>query len=278
MRIKYNDTIKTLGPQAARFVTALHERQHLLFQLEDVIGITGLKPASARSFIRQLVGRGIAARLRPGLYNLVPFELGREKEFMGNPYVVARELIGGRGYYVSHGSAMSIHRMTTQPQLVVHVTSPRPMRNRTILGTEFRFIRCKPNHLFGVAESWVNKQEKIMVSDPERTILDGLKAPEYCGGITEVAKALWMRRDAIDTKKLVRYAVRLDVTAVINRLGHLMEVLEVGSQTDLESLRRRLTATYVLFDPLLPAEGKFLARWRLRLNVSAEEIKALLRT
>lgn len=278
MRIKYNDTIKTLGPQAARFVTTLHERQHLLFKLEDVVKITGLKAVSARSFIRELVGRGIAARLRPGLYNLVPFELGREKEFMGNPYVVARELIGAEDYYVSHGSAMSIHRMTTQPQLVVHVTSPKPMRNRAILGTEFRFIRCKPNHLFGVAESWVNKQEKIMVSDPERTILDGLKAPEYCGGITEVAKALSMQRDAIDTKKLVKYAVRLDVTAVINRLGHLMEVLEVGSQTDLESLRKRLTATYVLFDPLLPAEGKFLARWRLRLNVSADEIKALLRT
>ena len=278
MRIKYNDTIKTLGPQAARFVTTLHERQHLLFNLEDVVKITGLRPVSARSFIRELVSRGIAARLRPGLYNLVPFELGREKEFMGNPYVVARELIGGEDYYISHGSAMSIHRMTTQPQLLVHAASPKPMRNRTILGTEFRFIRCKPNHLFGVAESWVNKQDQIMVSDPERTILDGLKAPEYCGGITEVAKALWMRQDAIDTKKIVKYAVRLDVTAVINRLGHLMEVLEIGSQADLAPLRKRLTATYVLFDPLLPAVGKFLARWKLRLNVSAEEIKALLRT
>lgn len=278
MRIKYNEPLKTLGPQAARFVTTLHERQRLLFRLEDVVKITGLRPVSARSFIREIVGRGIAARLRPGLYNLVPFELGREKEFMGNPYVVARELIGGKNYYISHGSAMSVHRMTTQPQLVVHVSSPKPMRNCKIFGTEFRFIRCKPEHLFGVVESWVNKQDRVMVSDLERTVLDGLKAPEYCGGITEVAKALWMRRDAIDAKKLVKYAVRLDVTTVINRLGHLMEVLGLGSQTDVKPLRERLTSTYVLLDPLLPAEGKFLARWRLRLNVSDEEIKALLRT
>jgi predicted transcriptional regulator of viral defense system len=36
-----------------------------------------------------------------------------------------------------------------------------------------------------------------------------------------------------------------------------------------------LTATYHLLDPVLPAEGKFLSRWRLRLNVSPEEIRML---
>jgi predicted transcriptional regulator of viral defense system len=29
---------------------------------------------------------------------------------------------------------------------------------------------------------------------------------------------------------------------------------------------------------MLPEEGKFMARWRLRLNVSTEEIKAVVRT
>jgi predicted transcriptional regulator of viral defense system len=99
-----------------------------------------------------------------------------------------------RLYYLSHVSAMDVHGMLTQPQLLVHVTSPAPMRGRTILGTEFRFVRCKPSDSFGTAEHWVEKQEKVVVSDLERTVLDGLKQPEYCGGFTQVANGLWMRR------------------------------------------------------------------------------------
>lgn len=276
MAQEYN--LKTLGSQAARFVTTLQERHHLAFALPEVEEITGLKAASARSFIRALVNRGVAARLRPGLFHLVPFELGRAKEYLGNPYVVARELLGGREYYISHASAMDIHRMTTQPQLVVYATSPKPPRGRTVFGTEFRFVRCPRDRFFGFAEQWVDKQEKVMVSDPERTVLDGLKAPEYCGGVTEVAKGLGMRRSDIDVRKLVEYALRLGKSAVIGRLGQLMDVLEIGTENDRAALRQRLGKAYVLLDPTLPAEGKFLAKWRLRLNISAEELRAILRT
>ncbi|OIO08811.1 MAG: hypothetical protein AUJ52_07575 [Elusimicrobia bacterium CG1_02_63_36] len=274
MTQKYN--LKTLGPQAALFVTTLQERHHLAFALPEVAEITGLKAASARSFIRALVNRGVAARLRPGLFHLVPYELGREKAYLGNPYVAARELLGGREHYISHASAMDIHRMSTQPQLVVYATSPKAPRGRTVFGTEFRFVRCPRDRFFGFGEQWVDKQEKVMVSDLERTVLDGLKAPEYCGGVTEVAKGLGMRRHNINVGKLVEYALRLGKSAVIGRLGQLMDALDVGTESDRAALRQRLGKAYVLLDPTLPAEGKFLAKWRLRLNISAEELRAVL--
>lgn len=278
MRTKDNTSPKTLGPRAAQLVAMLHERGRLVFTLADVADITGLSGASARSFVRKLVGRGVATRLRSGLYILVPFELGREREYLGNPYVVARELAAGKAYYVSHASAMDIHGMLTQPQLVVTVTSPAPMRGRTILGTEFRFVRCKPSDVFGTVEQWVGKQEKVVVSDLERTLVDGLKQPEHCGGMTEVAKGLSMRRADVSVKKLVDYVLRLDVGAVIRRLGYLMEAYGIGGPEELARLREKLTPTYNLLDPVLPPEGKFLARWRLRLNVSPEEIQAVART
>ncbi len=274
----YHEPSKTLGPQGAHLVATLHERGRRIFTLAEVIEVTGLKPPSARSFIRKLVDRGIAARLRSGLYILVPFELGHAREYLGNPYVVARELTRGKPYYVSHGSAMDIHGMTTQPQLVVYITSPAPMRARTILGTEFRFVLCKPRHLFGTAEEWVEKQERVVVSDVERTVLDGLKQPQYCGGFTEVAKGFWMRRGEVDVQRLVDYALRLDVGAVIRRVGYLLEAYRVEAPDQVERLRARLTDAYQLLDPLLPPEGKFLARWRLRLNVDPEEIQAVVRT
>lgn len=273
-----HDSPKTLGPQAARLVTELHERGKTLFSHADVGEITGLQPKSARNFVASLVHRGVATRLKPGLFILVPFELGRERQYLGNPLVVARALAGGSDHYISHASAMNVHQMVTQPQLVEYVTCPRAIRPRVVLGTEFRFVRCKPKHLFGIMDHWMTKTRKIRVSDLERTVIDGLRQSEYCGGFSEVAKGFWMRRENINVKKLVGYALVLDIGAVYRRLGYLLELFKTEENGQLELLRQKVTSFYVLLDPILPAEGKFIARWRLQLNVSPEEIKAIIRT
>lgn len=269
---------KTLGPQSAELVMTLHERNRAIFRLEDVRDITGLADTSARSFVRKLVDRGVAARLKPGLYTLVPFELGREHRYAGNPLVVAREMMHGEEYFLSHATAMEIHGMTTQPQMVVIVSTPKPRRPATAQGVEFRFVRCRRERLFGLTEHWATKQEAVRVSDLERTIIDGLKQPEHCGGVTEVAKGLWMRRRDMDIERLVRYAKRVGVGAVVRRLGFLLETYEMAAAKELARLAKGLSATYVRLDPILPAEGKRLHRWRLQLNVAPEELRALVGT
>jgi predicted transcriptional regulator of viral defense system len=273
-----SESTKTLGHRTGPLVAMLHERGRTLFTHADVEKITGLTAKSARNLVAGLVNRGLATRLKPGLFNLVPFELGREREYLGNPYVVARELADTPEYYVSHASAMDLHQMVTQPQLVVFVASPKAIRPRSVLGTEFRFVRCKREDMFGVAELWATKTERVRVSDLEHTVIDGLKQPEHCGGLTEVAKGFWLRRDSIAIPKLVDYALRLGVGSVVRRLGFLLETFEVDSPDEIDRLRRALTATYAPLDPLMPAEGTWNARWRVRVNVDPEELRALVRT
>jgi predicted transcriptional regulator of viral defense system len=276
--MKNNKQLKTLGPRLAFLVAELYERQKTIFSNRDVEAITGLNSKSARGVSIRLVDRGLATRLKPGLFILVPPELGHERVYLGDPYVVANEIVGGADYFISHASAMDINQMVTQPQLVVYTTTMQTIRTCFVLGTEFRFVRCKPEHFFGATDHWVTKTRKIRVSDPERTVIDGLRQPGYCGGFSEIAKGFWMRRRDMDIKKLVAYALMLDIGAVYRRLGYLLEMFETQETGQLELLRRKLTATYVLLDPTLPTEGKFIARWRLRLNVSPEEIKTLIRT
>lgn len=270
--------LKTLGPRLAFLVAELYEQQKTIFSIRDVEAITGLSSNSARGLASRLVSRGLATRLKPGLYILVPSELGHEREYLGDPYVVAAELVGGHDYFISHASAMDIHQMVTQPQFVVYTTAEKSVRPRSVLGTEFRFVRCKSEHLFGAMDHWVTKTRKIKVSDLERTVIDGLRQSEYCGGFSEVAKGFWMRRQDMDVKKLVEYALLLDIGAVYRRLGYLLELFETEELGQLDLLRKKLTNSYVLLDQMLPAEGKFIARWRLQLNVSPEEIEAIIRT
>ena len=269
---------KTIGPRAAFLIAELHEQGKSIFSNKDVEKITKLNPKSARSLVIRIVERGLATRLKPGLFILVPFELGHERDYLGNPYLVAKKIIGKGDYYISHASAMDIHQMVTQPQLVVYTTTTRPIRPRKVLGTEFRFVVSKPKNMFGTIDHWITNTDKVRVSDRERTIIDGLRQSQYCGGFSEVAKGFWMRGEDLDVKKVVDYALMMDVGAVYRRLGYLLELFEMDTTRQISLLRRKLTLTYALLDPVLPAEGKFLARWRLRLNVSAEEIRAVVTT
>ncbi|HET8671429.1 MAG TPA: type IV toxin-antitoxin system AbiEi family antitoxin [Candidatus Saccharimonadales bacterium] len=278
MRRNHKDSRKTLGPLAASLVTTLHEHNKVLFDIGEVKAITRLSDASARSFVRSLVDRGVVSRLKPGLFILVPFELGKETEYMGHPWLVAKALAGGNNYYLSHGTAMEAHQMITQPQLVVYMSTPNPKRTRAVMGTEFRFVRCAKKQLFGIEEYWATKQAKVRVSDIDRTIIDGLKQPEYCGGMTEVAKGLWIQREKVSPARLVEYALRLNIGAVIRRLGYLLDLYELGTVRTVKALTDQLTNTYVPLDPVLPSQGKHLHRWRLRLNVEPEELLSVVRT
>ena len=113
------------------------------------------------------------------------------------------------------------------------------------------------------------------ISDLERTVIDGLRQPEYCGGVSEVAKGLWMRHDDIIVARLVDYAPRLGIGAVIRRLGYLLELYRLAPETELARLREKLTDTYLLLDPTLPKEGAHLRRWRIQLNVTPQELETV---
>ncbi|MFH0985150.1 MAG: type IV toxin-antitoxin system AbiEi family antitoxin, partial [Candidatus Omnitrophota bacterium] len=196
----------------------------------------------------------------------------------GEPLLVAREIVGGKGYYFSHGTAMQIHQMLTQPQLLVYASVLKPRRPVHVLGVEFQFIHTPKKCFFGINDHWATKETPVKVSDLEKTVIDGLRQPEYCGGLSEVAKGLWMKHQDMNPARLIEYAKKTGIGAVIRRLGFLMELYKIGKAQDLEALHNTLTETYMRLDPLLPAEGKFLRRWRLQLNVSPEELLTVVRT
>jgi predicted transcriptional regulator of viral defense system len=273
--VKHNSALKTVGPQMALLLRTLYDRSQTTFTLADVEEITRLRPALASSLLHKAAKRGLVSRLKRGAFILVPPEMGSTADYSGDSYLVARRLAGDAPSFVSHASAMEIHRMVTQPQFVVFSSSTKRIPNRTLNGTEFRFVLIQPKHFFGTVKHWVTKQEAVDISDLERTVLDGLRQPEYCGGVTEVAKGLWMRHADMQKAKLVDYALRLQVGAVTRRLGYLLELYAIAPESELERLRQSLTSTYVPLDPILPREGPYVSSWRLQVNISPEELKGV---
>jgi predicted transcriptional regulator of viral defense system len=89
---------------------------------------------------------------------------------------------------------------------------------------------------------------------------------------------MWMRHQDIQTSKLVDYARRSGIGAVIRRLGYLLELYRIPFEKDLVTMQKSPTGTYVPLDPMLPREGPYLKRWRLQLNISPQELEAVRET
>lgn len=267
--------MKTLGPQTAKLVEGVHERGLDVFTVADVQGILGLDARTASNLIGRAIARGVVTRMRRGSFLLVPYELGSQTVYTGNPYVVGHRLLGDRPHFLSHNSAMELHGMTTQPQFVVRFSTTKRLRHLNEHGVEIRFVIRKPEQMFGFADAWVTPQQKVPVSDIERTVIDGLHEPAYVGGYAEIDKGAWMRRGDINPDKLVDYALRLNVGAVIRRLGFLMDSCEIGNDDHRHALQKNLSSTYSLLDPVLLKEGPFLSKWRLQVNVDSDELRGI---
>jgi len=189
---KNNPPLKTIGPQMARLLRGLYDRSQTTFTLADAEEITRLRPALASSLLHKAAKRGVVSRLKRGVFILVPPELGSATEYAGNPYLVAR---GWPAIALLHlprfGDGDSSHGHSAQ--LAVFTPARNASRTGRCRAPSFRFVLIPSRHFFGTTRHWVTKQEWVDISDPERTVIDGLRQPEYCGGVTEVAKGLWMR-------------------------------------------------------------------------------------
>jgi predicted transcriptional regulator of viral defense system len=84
-----------------------------------------------------------------------------------------------------------------------------------------------------------------------------------------------MRHHDMQPEKLMDYALRLGIGAVVRRLGYLLELYAIAPENELARLRNALTATYVPLDPMLPKEGPHLRRWRLQLNITPQELETI---
>lgn len=172
---------KFLSSTSAKLFIDLLSRGESTFTLQKAHEVTQLSNQSLLNFIQKLQKRGLITRIENGLYNIVPLEMGESNEYLGNPYVVACEIVKKKfknpssDYLISHSSAMDIHQMVTQPQFTIYTTVTKQVLSKDILGTNFKFVTIKPEYFFGKTKHWISNSKSVFVSDLEKTVLDGLK-------------------------------------------------------------------------------------------------------
>jgi predicted transcriptional regulator of viral defense system len=99
----------------------------------------------------------------------------------------------------------------------------------------------------------------------ERTLLDGLHSPQYCGDFQEVLYAFKMANENVNLDKLMDYSLLLD-DAISKRLGWVLEVLG-HNDTQLTKLLDRPINGYRKLDPSQPLSGPCNKKWKIYENI-----------
>ena len=129
-------------------------------------------------------------------------------------------------------------------------------------GATFLLRNIKAKRLFGLKTLW-RGSAKVAISDPARTLVDMIAAPEVGGGIDHVTDTLgaYLETKTADRELLIRYAVEFNSGVIFKRLGYLAETRLHDDKLAAEC-RSRLTQGYARLDPALPPK-KLATAWRL---------------
>ena len=242
-------------------VELLHRlrRRGPVFTFRDALEVSGFDRGYLRVVLHMLERRGWVERIERGKYVILPLEAEKGR-FTLHEFVVGSVLVEPSA--IAYWSALHYHGLTEQiPNVVfVQTTCRKKRRELVVFGVRYRVVRVVRRKFFGFEPLWIEGM-RVHVTDREKTILDCLDKPQYCGGVVEVYEALV--GGEFDAGRLSEYLKRFGSGAVAKRLAYLAGL--VGF--DVEVPRELIKKGVVPLDPTMPRRGKVDHRLKLLVNV-----------
>lgn len=262
-----------VGVELVRLLASEGDRIFTTARARELAPQVGIKYAYLWEALHHLKRNGWIVPLRRGLYAISSTVPGVTPV---HEYEIAMSLVNPAA--VAFRSALHFHGLSDQMSNRIFIltttetTVPRK-RNTGAGHTEqgiyagnatYRFVQVKPERFFGTEKVWIG-EARVTVTDPERTLLDGLSMPQHCGDFTEVLHAFETRGSSLDIDRIIHYALRLD-TAVVKRLGWVLENRGFNLMK-LDVLATLPVKGYRKLDPTGPWIGHCNNRWKVRENL-----------
>lgn len=239
-------------------LNALTQEGYRIFSVDNAKKLgqkIGLKESTVPRMIKALSQEGLIRHLMRGSYAI-------EDNILSGPplhqFEIAMHL--AKEGAICCWSAMSHHELTDQVLSTVFILVPyEPRKARSLYrhhidGYDYVLIQTKKEHFWGTERQSLG-EVKIRVTDLERTLIDGLLRPQYCGGFREVMDAFSVAKDRINIPVIVDYSRRCHVS-VQKRLGWILSQLSVKSIPLVVD-----SGSFDKLDPSGPRRGKQNKQW-----------------
>ena len=250
---------ENLSQHQIDFMLVLEENEMDIFNLSELKDMVNDSFSDVNDLVENLVHKKILSRIERGKYCRSNF---RDENVIGT--FVARESA------IAYWSALNAHGLTEQFPNTIFVQTTFPKKNKTIFGTKYQFVRIAERKRCGIQKLGYG-YHSYSITDVEKTIIDCFDLPQYSGGYAELIKAF--REAKLRPSKMIDYCEAIDNIALTKRMGFLSEFLEKpGMKTFVKYAKTKVNPKYNLLDPQGGDSGEFIADWKLRLNISKQEI------
>ena len=266
--------MRNLNQREANILSTLSANDSKIFSFDDAVKLLHTSRNATGKFLSVLVAKGWLRPIEKGKYLIIPLEAGPTREWSEEAFVIASHLIDP--YAIAYWSALNYWSLTEQIPQTVFVSATRRRFNPEVevLGISFKFIVLSEKKFFGFTHIWFGSK-KVRITDKEKTIIDCLDHPEYCGGIIEAAKGLVNGVEAdINLETMTAYARRLNNSTVFKRLGYLSEIFNLPTQGFASKWQEQIRTGHSLLDPTGSKTGRYNSKWNLRLNIIADELRS----
>ena len=245
------------------FLKLLDDYEVVIFALDTVEEALERPIAHLNEVVENLTQKGLLSRIERGKYCRHNF---RDELVIGS--FLVRD--GGIAYW----SALNQHGLTEQFANTVFVQTSQEKKAKRIFGVDYHFVKVHPRKVLGYSQQGYGNATYPM-TDVEKTLVDCFDLPQYSGGYAELLRAFAEAEP--DAEKMITYCQAIQNIAATKRMGYLAELLEKkGMNEFIRYAQEQVNPKYNLFDPHGADEGRFVADWKLRLNLSEEAILSIL--
>ncbi|MFH0986662.1 MAG: type IV toxin-antitoxin system AbiEi family antitoxin [Candidatus Micrarchaeota archaeon] len=259
----YKKSIR-LGEKEVLLLSALEHDKQQAFSFDDAAKIlSDASRQSVRNILSRLAKKERITRVKRGIYLLVPF-----KQSGSAQYSLSIAPLLAEEYYISFWSALSFHGLTNQLPSCVFAAVRKPKKERVFQNTRYKFVVLSKRYFFGFDEVEL-AGGKVKIASIEKTALDCLLHPEYCGGLGEIAKALQNYGKTFDWKKMRSCLSRLGNSAVERRLRYCLRFLKMKKQ--LAILGKKECRGFRKLDPNSQKKGNYDKELGVIINIDLGE-------
>jgi predicted transcriptional regulator of viral defense system len=258
-----------LGPQEAELIATLGSSGLRVFTVSAAARLLNVSTLRVSQIIHRLIEKRKLLRIEKAKYLVIPPEAWKAGEYTEEGVVIASQLISP--YYVSYWTALSFYGWTEQQSRTIFVASTKSKLPVEVQGITIRFVKLRSARFFGFEQHWVGDQ-KVLVAEREKAIVDCLDQPRYCGEIVEAAKGLWNGRKELSFSRMLDYSIRMDNGSILKRLGYLMDVLGIGNSRVRQEALKRVSPNVVQLDPGHGCSGEVNSDWQVQVNIGPSNL------
>lgn len=250
---------ESLTPEQQQFIHLIDEYEVGVFSLSTIEDKLQQPFKHLHQILENLVHKNFLNRLERGKYCRSTFK---------NDMVIGCYLTANGT--VAYWSALNLHGLTEQFSNTLFIQTTKQKQQKSINGTTFQFVKVKPSKIVGITTQGYGNNAFSM-TDVEKTIIDCFDLPQYSGGYAELIRAF--DNAPLRAQKLIDYCDAVHNISITKRMACLIELLD---KPKLVSFSKYATTVvnevYTLLDPFGPDEGEFISKWKIRLNISREQI------